>query len=178
MYKFRCKRKIDVHNISEYMQRKVAEGWKVLNDSGSYGIIFHHPNFKYIIKIGEVIGNIVSKDPYLSFIKKARLCNSHWFPVFHDIIIIDPVDRQKFFVVVMERLAPMTRHTRVMYEAFCEQVYKWNDESLRHHRHFYSDEFHKVALVLTKLFRKFDEDLHDENVMFRGKQLVIIDPVC
>jgi hypothetical protein len=118
-------------------------------------------------------------DPYLNFIKMIDGSANRYFPKVYEVNLFeDKRDGQCFYTVMTELLHPLRydcvemlkQYRDIACEALCFRKYPLGDAQLI------------MALnTLWKLQERFTDDIHPDNVMFRGVEhpsLVFIDPVC
>jgi len=126
--------------------------------SGCYGVVVSKPGVKHVIKICDTYDN----SGYLAFLRFAvRNQGNRFFPRIYSIEHFG----DSFFVVKMEKLRPQKKiHERW---ELLELLGSSRTKDAR------------VALrVMNTLFWEHCPDIHCDNIMSRGRQLVIIDPVA
>jgi len=164
--------------ITEFMARLVAEGYTRVG-SGYWSVVFGKD--KFVCKVGEA-----KSKGYLSFVRQAikhpenpHLPKIYAAGIFH-------VGNRPYFVVHMERLTP----TRSMNSAVVDKWFEehnlddsWDFDYLHVVKKCSKTKALKeLADILAKLYKKYDEDMADFNLMWRTRgvkqpELVIIDPV-
>lgn len=126
---------------------------------GKYGIVFSSNNYNYVLKI------FMKDSAYLKWIK---FCmdnkNNPYVPKIRGKVL---KLTNFIYAIRLEKLTPTVAIT----EPFREEYYNWqNDNSYR------SGDKDIDAILDHFTKNKKLLDLHNENVMMRGKQMVIIDP--
>lgn len=142
-----------------------SAGSKLLTDygytklgSGHFSAVIAHPTepSSKVVKIGMSI-----EDSWLGFAMYCKENPAPYLPVIEEIILFP-----KHYVAIMERLDPLNG----------KQQSEWNDG-----RHKRGDGANCVARIpeSAAMFERLANgriDMHADNVMWRGEQLVIIDP--
>lgn len=132
-------------------------GFKLLG-AGKYASVFGNPKYPYVIKV------FMKDSAYLKWIQFAlKNRNNPYVPkVKGKVVKISPV----IYAIRLEKLEPGS-----LSGPFAEAYSKW-----RRDPNFKSDD--KNIQDILDYFAKYKDllDLHGENVMMRGNQLVVIDP--
>lgn len=165
-------------------------------DSGSYATVYAIPGSAYVCKVGYVDGSL-KEDAYLRFLSKMPTTNP-LFPKIEAVGIFhfsgDVPDGYKgeyadYYIVHMERLAtydsiPDTKIAAGLGSHGLESIYQLEDWSLKHKPIKKPSQYMEKAIrVLARLYKLFEEDIHQGNVMWRHSnakvpQLVITDPIA
>jgi hypothetical protein len=141
---------------------------------GMFASVFAVPKEKTVIKV-------CRDKAYLAFIR--MVVDEHhdnpWFPQIVSAEVCFPKKEPWYFVVEMERLRKGT--SKELYSVvqlldvhldeilLIGKALQVSSIKLKHLAH--------MRAALRKLFKKFGPDFHSGNIMFRGKQPVIIDPI-
>ena len=134
-------------------------GFKLLG-SGKYASVFGHPTYPYVIKL-------FMKDA--AFLRWVKFCmenkNNKYVPTIRGKVIkITP----NFFAIRIEKLTPFKYSQS---KEFMSEYDKWN----RDNKYVTKDK--ELAVVLDHFAQnKSLLDLHGDNMMMRGNQVVVIDP--
>lgn len=140
---------------------------------GAFASVFANPKEKTVIKV-------CRDHAYLDFIRLVvdQPHDNPWFPTIKSADVFFPIDEPWYFVVEMERLRKGTpkelysviqlldvQLDEILLIGKALQVSRMKLEHLAHMRS-----------ILRRLFKSHGPDFHAGNIMFRGKQPVIIDP--
>lgn len=143
--------------------------------TGKFGSVFATPTDTTVIK--------VCRDPaYRSFlVETLKHQDNPWFPQIKSATEFFPSGEPAFLVVVMERLRKGERDEIAGALCFFDNE-RFKDitamvrmlgladiEKMQHLR--------EVRRVLIKLYKNYGPDFHKGNIMFRGDQAVITDPI-
>lgn len=163
--------------------------------AGAFGSVYKISGKNLVVKLG---GTFVSPegsseyhgdDAYLHFLKEAcKHQTNPFFPKIKEATIYQNGNYAYAYYVVMERLTEFSyrrtnRVTQKMADLLLDNdaieiasltsLFANIDPKLKK-----SSPFVSALSVLNKLFEDHDEDLHGGNIMLRGKQLVITDPIA
>lgn len=140
---------------------------------------------EYVVKVTELRTRI-SNDPTLSFIKTILQDEANpFYPHIHSVTIHNPVNthENKYAVIVMEHLTktkqtsrPLPKNANIAGELYCLFKHDFRYVAtlcLGNHIPFV-----RAMTSIRKLTKRHVNDLHSTNIMWRGEQLVITDPVC
>jgi hypothetical protein len=141
-------------------------GFKLLG-SGKYASVFGNPKYEYVLKV------FMKDSAYLKWIEFAQKNKDNPYvpKVRGKVIKITPM----FYAIRLEKLTPYSQRPSLSPKttgpSFMQDYYKWQDDK----NHKSNDP--NVQSILD-YFQKHKAllDLHGENMMMRGSQLVIIDP--
>jgi hypothetical protein len=151
-------------------------------DGGAYATVFSAPKSNTVFKLGK------DGDPYFNFVKELAKLERHnpYLPRIHKVTVFKLSASDFSYVVEMERLDPWRRGTHYLDPYFLDSnIYK-NEERFKS---AWREEFggtpsrHLLrAIDLIKRAKKrygsgADYDFHGDNVMMRGNQFVITDPL-
>lgn len=149
--------------------------------SGSYGKVFGAVGSNIVYKIGRCYDN----KPYLSYvenvIKNAK--GNPFAPKIYGVRIYeDDYHRDNVFVVAMERLCDLPGRMWYICDEF-EEVFKsfeHKDKSPLGIKRIIHHDLVSILKIIKQSCRKSEgyTDFHDGNFMMRGKQVVVIDPIC
>lgn len=141
--------------------------------NGCYATVYSAKKLDYVVKVG-----YKDSDPYWSYVKKVLKdkTNNPYFPKIRKAFTV----YDKYYVV-MERLKPIPYNVRRMdsWDSSTESLN--NRAKLLAKRKLVSRKYGKGKLkeaidLINSL--GYCSDVHYNNIMLRGKQLVITDPVC
>lgn len=143
--------------------------------AGKFGSVFARPDDPTVTKV-------CRDDAYRSFIIQAlKHQDNPWFPQVESAFDFNPKDEPPFFVVVLERLRKGTPkeiggalcffdNERFHYITAMVRMLGITDETKMQH-------LSEVKKVLIRLYKTYGPDFHKGNIMFRGNQAVITDPI-
>lgn len=183
--------------LEEYYGKLTKDGWKFAG-SGAGGTVY--TKGEYALKVSED----GAYDDFLSYALAYQ--DNPWFPKIYDVkryeeVFMNPDDRRwnsekpliwdhrfgqwspgkgsTYTVTLMEKLEfkKGTYRQRKKVSTGMEQTAKEINWGLKPPMTKMSRSQKQAAKVLAELFKEHTADLHDRNIMYRGKQLVIIDPV-
>ena len=168
---------------------------------GMFSMVYNHPTRKRrIVKIGYIKSGVRGSNAYLEYAKEILSYQGNpFFPKIYSLKIIQGhVSRDcpdyvedLLYVVEMERL----RHNTLLrdddndflFKSYAQTVGAVNRQVEVLRKKFQSigvdipseriDHLKQVYMVLGKMSAHHYFDMHDHNVMYRGKQVVITDPV-
>lgn len=171
------------------------QGYEILG-SGAYADVYAKPGEKFVIK---TVGN---EDCYVDFVSLlSRNMNPHLPRVGKIRTFVDRSSRNNpitWFIIPIERLTPVDIRKHIQREDVMFAMAASIILNPRHDHMSYfirpmlpkspheiyeelKDKFPKlveaIEFVSTNFNNKCEIDIHDENIMFRGDTLVIIDPV-
>ncbi len=179
--------------------RKKHKGLRRLG-SGAFADVYGTKSGRTVFKIGAT-GNPIY-DAYLSYVKQiVKHQGNPFFPRVKKVdIYYDREDHESVYVVEMERLKPLDTYgrsnklpiaSRLLFNALMDIDSESDLNTLHENMKLFTTVFARgVKKQLVQTFRQMTEilqdltdshglDMHDGNVMLRGKtQLVITDPVC
>ena len=172
----------DARNVAQTMIR--AQGEIRYLGSGIYGRVYGCKTNGLVYKTGEVDGN----DGYLAYIKVLSKQNTHnpYLPKIYGVRFIKGDSGRGVFVVAMEKLSELRDSSAVDWIRNAvgdggrhsnESARLWGVKGKT------PRELDEAIKVLKKAHRKAvsagaDWDLHSGNIMQRGRQLVITDPLA
>jgi hypothetical protein len=133
----------------------------------------------YDISTGIQRASSFGDDPYLNFVEVAKKSNNKYFPKIFEINLFeDKEDGRYFYTVMTELLHPMNFSNPHMLDQYRDiAVAPFLLREL-------PEDNPQLEFALTSLWRlqeRFTDDIHQDNVMFRGIEhpsLVFIDPIC
>jgi hypothetical protein len=149
-------------------------------DGGCFASVFESDtdaNSKYVVKVGSSRG-----DPYLSFAKhvvKMRKPNK-FLPRIKKIFIVD----DEYYVVLerLKKLDPLCNDADFIHVNSISNANLFMKEitNLLEIKHRDNKELMRAIKIVARLKKahRATWDLHSANVMLRGRQLVITDPLC
>ena len=155
---------------------------------GSYGRVYATQKSTVVYKVGNYLDN----DGYLAYIEILEKQKKHnvYTPVIHSVHVYhtttnrDSYTATDYFVVVMERLKPIRDKD---YDAW-RWLRAWSQADSKIPKYtslgieiIIPKDLIKIMKSLQKALNTIDGiclDVHDENVMMRGEQMVIIDPLA
>jgi hypothetical protein len=137
--------------------------------------------------------------PYLRFLKLAMENSNVFFPKVYHVKLLSQSRNGLFAIVQMERLQEISpRYTNAMVAKSLGIIQWWKTKSVSRHSlleqvfnniksipfdspdsvlaNCTNPRFKHAMLLLDPLFEEYGNDLHPDNFMMRGDQLVIIDP--
>jgi hypothetical protein len=170
-------------NKAEYEAGLKESGYEMIG-YGSFATVYGKRKSNQVIKVGD-LGKNHNNDGYLAFLKNINNNNPH-FPKIQSVQIFTHSDGN-YYVVEMERLIHF--HDVKHYNSKLARLGLMGDSYYGPLDDLQDLEFtprtkhmKQVKRILKILFRKYDEDIHSGNVMWRkrgcGYQFVITDPVA
>jgi hypothetical protein len=188
----KCKGKKSAMDTATEMVKAQAEGMRMIG-SGCYGYVYGVKGSDVVYKVGDANDNA----GYLSYIDQLKRTKKHnpFTPKIYGVRIYEGVYGEKAFVVAMERLTP---HKSNAQRIMMHKVASWFEDNLTedYDRTDMScpalgvqvtmpDALTECVAMIRKAYdngRFFgdwvDYDFHAGNFMFRGKQVVCIDPLA
>lgn len=130
---------------------------------GAYSIAFKAKNSDRVIKIGSTLA-----DPWLLYAQKVMSLDNSYYPRIHNIKIYEYKD---YYVAETELLSPVDIGSK---------EYKEFIESMRNNQ-FNCKQAREAMSLIDNLLSKLDyarKDLHFNNIMLRGKDIVLNDPIA
>lgn len=175
------KRRSTTANKKE-IESKFCKGCRELGD-GAFANVYQHPtSSKRVIKVAT---DDSAYSHYLRCILKHQ--NNPFFPHIYSATQYVNHHDHRFLVVEMEKLEEDT--PRAIW--FTELMWKGMDDHSSGYESYVSRQFKAKKLptnrmrhfdtawsILQPLLKRYSEDLHEGNIMFRGNQPVITDPVA
>lgn len=185
--KLKVEGKMDAHNAAEKMINAQHKKMKFLG-SGCYGSVYGAKDSDVVYKLGDVYDNTA----YLSYIKVLAKQKKHnpFTPKVYGVRYIKDRHGDTVFVVAMEKLAKLPRGMHDVADVFENELDNggYSDSTKDAEKALGIER--KVPKTLAEAFSilrdAYDEaggrrdanwDLHSDNFMMRGKQVVCTDPL-
>lgn len=183
------KQVLTAETMSQYLKRLKRLGLKSLG-SGTYSEVFQHPKLNnVVVKVHQINGGF---DAYTAFCQ-ANTANPYVPKIFQ--VVSDPVGLERdgwgtnFTAVFMEKLRPLTTVEDKKFTAYIEGLVGINPSGKTLDYYAENSEFWKavakqkkdrdLAKILSWIFKTpgMHPDLYSSNVMKRGSQIILADPV-
>ena len=152
--------------------------------AGCFANVYASKSGRTVVKVGILPNNSWSSHANVQYLQYLALTEKHpnnpYFPKVKKVEIFEHPHHDTFFSVEMERLKEIKKNSYPISELF---EYTMDDENaisaITAIFGKASDHFIQAHKVLQKMVKKYGAclDIHNENIMYRGKQLVITDPV-
>ncbi len=188
-------------SLEKYHRRVRRDGWRKIGSGIQAKVYAHYKNNRhaetggnsttdeegYALKVTRLLDRELAADPYLAFLWELYHAGAQglpWFPrvgsvSFHIYDKPDPEDDHciGFYVARVERLRRLRKPQRRMVKKLIDIILACTELDAPTRALVLSEPLLKTLNVLEVLFNDYDEDLHSDNIMLRGDQFVLIDPV-
>lgn len=176
---------------NQYIKSLHKQGYRVVG-TGFYSNVYGKKYTNHVIKVGHTRYKDPIDDAYLSFIRMVANSKNPHFPKVLGFSLYKAAGTY-WYAVKLEKLVPFFK---VPYKKRKDRVFHWvkvssyEEESQREYITWNPNrspkrcKFEKDAYnTLYALFRRHNDDLHENNIMWRKQsnsqlQLVITDPAC
>ena len=187
--------------FNDYCIDLECSGYELIGQGG-FGRVFATPSAKHVIKVARKTTN-ENPDRWFNYAKAVMGIDNPFFPKVESITMYgDYRNLLSFYVARMERLKPLNNNeitgiiTDIIQEAIlrqwrtekgmCKTIlhYGWIDDEKLIYKSIGGKkkipDFMDAMRVIKKVKSRYhaEDDIYDANIMRRGRQLVIIDPIC